>query len=416
MSAFTRKSPKEIHSQVATDMVAKQGGAGPVLPRSTNDVFARVLSAVAHELYGAIQATSDQILPDLANKDHLRRHSTIHGIDLKSATHANGSITFGGASGTKIESGTLLQRGDGAEFLTTSAGTIVAGTATVTIEAIEAGEGGNTEAAVQISLVEPIAGIVGDATVDAGGISGGVDEEEPDNLLARLLEHLREPPHGGAKHDYTAWVKAALGLTATRVWVYPLHLGLGTVGVTFTCDDRDDIVPTDDDVTTVQEYIDEHLAASGEQTGRPVTAEVIVFKPNDTSQAMTIKISPNTPQVQAAIQAELEDLFKREAEPGHYDSSGEEVELRRHISRAISLANSLGQASLEADLTTALGNAPVVPAATLLQGKILISHIREAVSIAADEVDHEITTPAANLVPAEGDIFTLGVITFEDLS
>jgi uncharacterized phage protein gp47/JayE len=45
-------------------------------------------------------------------------------------------------------------------------------------------------------------------------------------------------------------------------------------------------------------------------------------------------------------------------------------------------------------------------------GTILISHIREAISIAAGEVDHVLSAPAANVTHASGQLATFGAITW----
>jgi len=48
-------------------------------------------------------------------------------------------------------------------------------------------------------------------------------------------------------------------------------------------------------------------------------------------------------------------------------------------------------------------------------GVLLLSHIREAVSIAVGETDHSVTSPTADVEPTTGEIVTLGTITFTTL-
>ncbi len=93
-------------------------------------------------------------------------------------------------------------------------------------------------------------------------------------------------------------------------------------------DGREDIIPDAGDEAVVAAYI---------EARRPVCAEVTVEGPTDSPLNYTITPVPDTPEVRAAIAAELDDLHAREAEPG---------------------------------------------------GTLLISHIREAISIAAGETDH----------------------------
>ena len=45
-------------------------------------------------------------------------------------------------------------------------------------------------------------------------------------------------------------------------------------------------------------------------------------------------------------------------------------------------------------------------------GTLLISHIRQAISLAAGEIDHELTTPTADVTVTASQITTLGDVTF----
>lgn len=78
---------------------------------------------------------------------------------------------------------------------------------------------------------------------------------------------------------------------------------------------------------------------------------------------VTLRIAPDTSAVREAVKAELHDLFTREAEPG----------------------------------------------ITLLR-----SHIDEAVSITAGEEDHLLISPAANVIPANGELPVLRSVLFEE--
>ena len=47
-------------------------------------------------------------------------------------------------------------------------------------------------------------------------------------------------------------------------------------------------------------------------------------------------------------------------------------------------------------------------------GVLLITHIQEAISIAAGEYDHELVAPAANVVSDIGEISTFGSMTWSE--
>jgi uncharacterized phage protein gp47/JayE len=93
----------------------------------------------------------------------------------------------------------------------------------------------------------------------------------------------------------------------TRAWCYPLENGEGTVVVRFVRDDDAELIPSAAEVAVVQTYIDEV---------RPVTAKLTVAAPVAAPLAFTIAVTPDTTAVREAVQAELQDLLLRVAEPG----------------------------------------------------------------------------------------------------
>ncbi|SDH88249.1 baseplate J/gp47 family protein, partial [Roseospirillum parvum] len=184
----------------------------------------------------------------------------------------------------------------------------------------------------------------------AEALTGGVDTESDEGLRTRLLARIQAPPHGGSRADYIAWTREVIGGEAP-VWVAPGELGLGTVTVRFLTVGGD--IPDGPAVAAVQAHLD---------AVRPVTAEVFVVAP--VAVPLDVEISgldPDTPAVRAAIEAEIADLIRRQAEPG---------------------------------------------------GTILLSHLREAVSLAAGEHDHVVVSPAANVTHGTGEIAVMGAITW----
>lgn len=215
------------------------------------------------------------------------------------------------------------------------------------VESLIAGEAGNLESGEEMTLVSPIAGVLSEVVCQ--GIAGGADAEDDESLRARVLSRQRETPHGGAKNDYVQWALSVPGVT--RAWCYPLEDGDGTVVVRFVCDDLPDIVPTAEMVKKVQDYIDEV---------RPVTANVTVMVPTLKPVAIQIStLTPDTTSVRGAVEAELKSLFMSEGEPS---------------------------------------------------GFIYLSHIRQAISEAADEVDHELVSPTQNPTAGKNELLTLGEI------
>lgn len=349
---FNRPTLKEIVSQLQTDFATRVPGADTQLRRSVFAVMSRVIGGALHLIYGFIAWVARQILPDVAESDWLARHGSIWGITRKPASFARGQASFGAAAGSEIPAGALVKRSDGVEYLVEADAVAAGGAAVAGLKAVTPGADGNADVGVTMSLVQPAAGVQSAGTVSME-ISGGADTEEDEDLRGRILKRIQEPPHGGCGYDWAAWALEVSGVT--RAWVRPLWMGLGTVGVLFVCDDADDIIPDAETVARVQD----HLNADDR---KPVTADVYVVAPTPAVLDFEIAgLTPATVAVKSEVEAELRDLIRREAMPG---------------------------------------------------GTILLSHIREAISIAVGEYDHALVSPAANVTHQQHEIAVMGAITW----
>lgn len=350
---FERPTLTELIARTEADLQSRMPGQkGGLLRRSVLAVIARVQAGVAHMLHGHLDWLSQQFLSDTSESEWLVRHASLFGISRTPASAAAGTVTFTGANGATIPAGTVLVRNDGAEFTTDSDGTIDGGDVDIDVTASEAGTGGNTDAGVTLSLASPINSVDSEATAAGDGITGGAEQESDDDLRTRLLQRMRQTPQGGAKADYERWALEVEGVT--RAFVFPENQGAGTVGVTFVMDNQEaSIIPGSTTVDEVQAHIDER---------RPVTAEVTVFAPTAVALDFTIALTPDTTVVRDAVEAELKDMIVRDAVPG---------------------------------------------------GTILHSHIREAISIAAGETDHDLVSPTDDVTHSTGEIAVFGTITWQ---
>lgn len=319
-----------------------------VLRHSDSRVLAKVLAGMAHGLYGYLEYIALQILPHTAT-DTLEKHGSLKNVKQKAAGKATGSLTATTTVDAVIVVGTIWRRADGAQYEVISEVTATGVTTEVDVRAVVAGEDGNLDVGTKLNLLQPIAGVTVQAV--AGLISGGADIEPKEDFRGRILEKWRKPPQGGALNDYEIWAKEVEGVT--RAWCYPLALGPGTVTVRFMRDYDDNPIPDAQEVAKVQEYI---------EALRPVTAQLTVVPP--VAYPVTFQISglnPATASVKNAVEIALRALIQREAEPGQ---------------------------------------------------PLLVSHIREAVSLAVDEYDHALVSPAANVAPPVGEIATFEGITW----
>lgn len=348
--AFDRPKLSEIVERIKTDIEAGLGLTGASLRRSNIGVLSKAFGASVHLLHGHLDWVSKQIIIDSAESEYLERHAQIWGITRRAADFAQGSVTFTGTDGSVIPIGTTLRRADEVEYTTDAEVTIASGTATADVTAVVPGEAGNSDSGVVLNLLSPISGVNGTATVAIDGITNGLEAETDDSLRVRLLARIQEPNRGGAATDYQQWATEVSGIS--RAFVFGSYTGPGTVAVFVIQDDPNDPIPNSAKVTEVQEYLDEK---------RPVTAQVTVFAPIAYTVDFDIQLSPNTSAVRQAVEDELKSLFSREGEVG---------------------------------------------------GTLLRSHINEAISVAAGEVDHILITPSVNVEIPDGNFPIVGTITF----
>lgn len=354
-TGFTRPSLPQIRQRILNDLKAGLDGVDTFLRRSFIYVYGVSISGLIHGMYGYLDWIARQHFVDTADDEQLDQHATFWLKNgRKAATKATGTVTFIGNDGMAINIGTKLQNANGLDYVTTSAGVITGGTLQLTVESIIPGMSGNLEAGASLICTSPIAGVQAIAT--AGIMIGGTEAESDDNLRARVLTRVHQPPHGGADFDYVAWAKEVSGVT--RAW--PKFNGPGRVILRFMMDDTyDDGIPEAEDVETVQAYIDplRPLGVKAFEVVAPVPVALnftIWLKDED-------EITVTNPEVQANVTAELRDLIRREAEPGK---------------------------------------------------KMLISKIREAISTAIGEYDHVLKVPAGDVSYAAGQIAVMGTITW----
>lgn len=353
---FVRPDLPTLIERCVADIESRLPGADARLRRSNLNVLARVNSGAVHGLYGYLDWIARQILPDTADAEILERHATLW---LKSgripAAPSVGQVSLTGDDGAVIPAGTVFKRADGAAYTSDAEATVAGGVALVQVTAEVAGQAGNGSAGLALNLDSPIAGVNAAGTVTAGALTGGADIETDDSLRARILERIQQTPHGGARHDYIAWAKEVAGVT--RAWCYPLEMGDGTVTVRFVRDDDASLIPDAAEVAAMQAYI---------QPLAPVGSQVYVVAPVAVPVDFQISSNPATTAVKAAIEASLRDLLVREAQPE--GGAGE--------------------------------------------GTVLLSHIREAISLAAGETDHSLLSPAADVTLAIGQMAVFGSIAW----
>lgn len=351
---FERPTLAALIARAWTDIQSTVSGLTAWLHRTVEYGIARAVAGLAHGLHGHIAWGVEQIFPDLASDEYRRRFGELYGVPQLEGTRSEGPVVVAGTGGNLAAGVQFVRRSDGWLYETPGSYTGLVANDAITLRSLEPGDEGDLEAGEVLEFVSPVSGFDADVTVDTGGITGGADAETAEAHVARILDRIQRPPMGGAPGDHVTWALEVEGVT--RAWEYAGqdgvgNPGLGKVAVAFVRDSDDDIIPSAGEVTTVQEYLDDRSPA-----------QVIVFAPTAVDLDVTItELDPDNADVRAAIEADLEDMLARDAEPG---------------------------------------------------GTISLSRIREAISTATGESDHTMTVPAADVTHAFGEIAVLGTITW----
>ena len=348
--ALNRPTLTELITRIRGDVDSRLAGIDPRLRRSLTEAIVKAHAATTHGLYGELDAIALDALPDTAVGAALLRWATMYDVTGVAGTPAVGTATTTGANGVEIPAGTLLQLGDATEFQTLGAVTIIGGVATLSLEALKTGDAGNAVTGSILTYVSPIAGIDLTVTVDAPGLVGGSDADDDEDIQDSVVEVIQNPRQGGNLADFERWVFEVPGVT--RRWVFPPSIGSALIGVVFVRDAESPITPDAAEIQVVQDYLDAR---------KPLGSRPVVSAPTVITAPMTMSLTPNTAEVQAAVVAEYADMILRVAAPA---------------------------------------------------GTIFLSQINEAISLAEGEIDHTVTIPGGDVTRGPGELATPGTITF----
>ncbi len=347
--AFQLPTFKQILARVRADFGGFSDGTTPV--ESVEYILANIQAKLSKGLYGYLTYLLRQAFYDTAEDSYFWHWFAVFGLEQKQAVAWRGTVTFTGSDGTTIPAATVVQRGDGVLYTTDADVTIASGTATAAVTASVADAASDNADAQPLALGSPIVGVDPDCLVASTTQSGG-DVETVDQAKVRLSLQLKTPPSGGGPGDYVRWALATPGVT--RAWEFANLEGPNTVSVAFVRDGDgtgSDIVPDSGERATVLAYLEARA---------PITVQTYVVTLAAVPLDLTLaSLTPDNADVRAAIVESVTDLLEREGAPG---------------------------------------------------GTILLSQINEAISAAAGEVDHVLTSPSADVTYTTAEVPVFGVL------
>lgn len=341
---------RELVERIRSDIEGELSDVNATLRRSNARIMSIGLAGAFYGVYGFARWVKRQLFVETCDVEILPIYGRRYKVPQNEATFAEYDIEITGTDGETLSSGTKWQREDGAKYTTDADATISSGTAIVKVIADTAGADSNLDAGDELTIVQPVAGINNTATVQSGG-KDGADEEDPEVWRDRILDKIRS----FKEEDYVVWAREVAGVT--RAWAFPHRTGLGYVDVTFARDDDGsgsgtDIIPDASEVTEVQDHID---------SKRPPTAKANVFAPAALTIDFEIAATPDTQEVRDAIEAQLKDLIRRDGGP---------------------------------------------------EKTVLHSRMREAISTAPGEEDHDLNAPTTDQTATSGELHVMGTITW----
>jgi uncharacterized phage protein gp47/JayE len=304
---------RQVRTNVRDAVRAALPGSDANVPNSILRVMCDVMGALCHLTLQYIDWLSKQLLPDTAEHEWLDRHGRIWLVNAdgsrgrKLATLATGVVSYTGINGSIVPLGTQLTGSGGIGYEMTDEITIGSGPTDGPVRALDPGTQGNQDPGSTMAVSGPPPGVDGSATVVL--LENGTDDETDDELRARILLRIQQPPMGGSESDYVQWALDVPGVT--RAWASP-EMGIGTMTVRFLEDDLradDDGWPTPDDVLRVEDYLD---------TVRPVTVkDLFVEAPIKYFVDVTIaNLDPDTDEVKAEIEQSFRAMLHAKAAPG----------------------------------------------------------------------------------------------------
>ena len=370
-------SPKELEQRAKTDVQRSLPESNPFLKNSFLGALITGYSLRVFDFYTQLEEVTKELFVQTATGEFLAMFGAWFGITRNPATQSSGNVVATGVDTSVIPLGTTYQSSDGLQYISLAEATItteaisvdtitrsgttatvttvsdhllsslvsstIAGageteyngtfsitvtgtdtftyevtgapttpatgtitstqtTASIPVQSEDFGASANQLADTALTLTTPIAGVDNTARVDFNELAGATDTESDEDFRDRVIDRVQNPV---ANFNVAAIVTQAREVPGvTRVFVQEITPDVGQVTIQFTRDNDDNIIPTAPEVTTVKDKILEIKPAHTSD------ADVIVAAPVAVPTNFTFAgIDPNTSTMKDAITTSLSELF-----------------------------------------------------------------------------------------------------------
>ena len=204
-------------------------------PHEASDLGLRlsVLAAELEKVSVDVRQAGLNAFPQTATGQALDRLAQVRGLSRRPALAAGGQLRFSRTTPATVEiqipAGTVCAGPGGLRFATTFAGAIGQGESETVIPAAaqEPGTAGNVAAFAVSAIISPLAGV--SAVSNPLPFVGGAEQEDDEDLRARLFENMADPPGAFNAAFYRQGALSYPGVGSVQV--LPMARGVGSVDV-----------------------------------------------------------------------------------------------------------------------------------------------------------------------------------------
>lgn len=215
---INRKPVEQIVGQIEANFTKYLGR--PVKPRSSLEMIAAIVGAIAFEVTGDIQRLRDQLFIDTMCCDSLERYAAGLKIYKRPASRSRGFVRLSGIAGTQIPADIEFVSDGGFEYRLDDTATNPSvvdgdGTATLLIQAVLPGIGGNIltdgDSVGTGNMTISVSGL-DQRVVFPDGMGGGAETETCEELRERLKSRQQNALIAGNKAFYDAAIREFPGV------------------------------------------------------------------------------------------------------------------------------------------------------------------------------------------------------------
>lgn len=296
VTRLTVRAPSEIRNSFLRTVRVGLLDLGVPDPNVSRGSETYVLGeAIANEL-AVVEANAifkaDASLPDTAQDDDLLEGAASFGVDQREAVGSIGPIVFDSSASSSVAGGAQLIDPSGNSYEVVTAGTYADGDL-ITIQALVTGEDSNLVEGTVLRWVSPPPFSSQFAAVGPGGLRFGYDAESLEDVRARWLERLQDPPAGGNPANVALTAENSYA-SVQKAFVYPAIYGPGSthVAVTARCTATNRNRDLDAGIVTgyVTPAVNSAFADQGDTTFTTVTNET-----TNIALSITIPLAPTAP-------------------------------------------------------------------------------------------------------------------------